>query len=213
MSLVCRSCGVGLGVCQIRLTTVSLTWRCVGIGVCQRSLTSLSLTWHRVGMSVCQRRLTTLSLTWLCVGLGVCQDRLVTECTCGDGDAVDAAIADGASVNDVGSRRLGDSVTPLVAAIGNRNGPVVAVLLAHGADPNGDNVMFTAVTAGTVDILRQVGADRVAPSTYTHRRTHTNTRTHTYTHKHTYTYTCTHTYSHTYAHTYTHIYAHTQAQT
>ena len=88
------------------------------------------------------------------------QDRLVTACTNGDTDAVAAALADGAIVNDAGSRLSGDSVTPLAAAIENARGTIVETLLAHGADPNGDNAMYKAVTVGSADILRQVGTHR-----------------------------------------------------
>ena len=81
--------------------------------------------------------------------------RLVTACTTGDLPSVRAAVADGASVNEPGSvEGVYDAVLPLTAAVERKHHDVVVWLLSHGADPNGDKVLYYTATASTPAILQ-----------------------------------------------------------
>jgi len=88
--------------------------------------------------------------------------RLATACSNGDILSAKAAIADGASVNDK-ARPLGwvVSMVPLCAAVYRRHVSVVIMLLYHGADPNGDEVMWWgALTAPEIlQLLIDAGGD------------------------------------------------------
>ena len=81
-------------------------------------------------------------------------------CYHGDLPSVRSAIAEGASVNDPGrvAPASGPSwqwpVRPLYAAIYKRADDVVVHLLAHGADPNGANVVWAGAYFGTPRILQ-----------------------------------------------------------
>ena len=90
-------------------------------------------------------------------------DRLTSACVNGDLSSVEAAVADGASVNETGT--LPGSVTtllPLAAAVWYSRHDVVAWLLSHGADPNGDSVMYYGAhdsTAAILQLLIDAGGD------------------------------------------------------
>ena len=90
-------------------------------------------------------------------------DRLATACFTGDTPSVHAAIAAGASVNGKGrAPRWTYSRLPLYAAVAGKHHDVVVLLLQHGADANGDNVMSAAVCLSTPEILQlliDVGGD------------------------------------------------------
>ena len=75
-------------------------------------------------------------------------DRLVTACCNGDLPSVKAAVADGASVNEKGRDTNHRTGVPLVAAMESGHDDIVVWLLAHGADPNGADVMSCGVTYG-----------------------------------------------------------------
>ena len=89
--------------------------------------------------------------------------RLVTACWNGDLPSAEAAVADGASVNEKGRAPFWvDTVPPLRAAVFRQRHDVVVWLLSLGADPNGDNVMScgTAIsTAGILQLLIDAGGD------------------------------------------------------
>ena len=90
-------------------------------------------------------------------------DRLVTACDMGDLPSAKAAIADGASVNAWGSAPgWDDPDLPLRVAVAMEHHDVVVLLLSHGADPNGDHVMYSAVgwsTAGILQLLIDAGGN------------------------------------------------------
>ena len=69
-------------------------------------------------------------------------DRLAAACHAGDLLSAQAALADGASVNEKGvpTGNYDEPVVPLYAAVFNGDLPTVLWLLARGADPNGDQV-------------------------------------------------------------------------
>ena len=82
-------------------------------------------------------------------------DRLVTACANGDLPSAKAAVADGASINAVGrAPGLLGSVLPLAAAVDSKHHDVVVWLLLHGADPNGDLVMYYGAFRSTAAILQ-----------------------------------------------------------
>ena len=89
--------------------------------------------------------------------------RLVTACGKGDFRAAEAAIADGASVNEAGTApHWGGAVLPLVTALHSQRDDVVVWLLSRGADPNGDRVMCYGVgcgTAASLQLLIDAGGD------------------------------------------------------
>ena len=88
-------------------------------------------------------------------------DRLCTACWIGDLPAADAAIADGAIVNDEGRAPGWDSILPLYAALVQQHRDIVLWLLCgHGADPNGDEVMWAAAcyAAARPQLQQHVGA-------------------------------------------------------
>ena len=80
-------------------------------------------------------------------------DRLVTACVNGDLPRVIAAVADGASVNEKGEKPDWGEAVPLVAAVHERHRDIVVWLLSHGADPNGDWVMYDCVRYSTSELL------------------------------------------------------------
>ena len=81
--------------------------------------------------------------------------RLSTACASGDLPSAKAAVADGASVNEKGRvPGWGGSVLPLTTAVSERHFEVVVWLLSHGADPNGDKVMFHNAYNSTATILQ-----------------------------------------------------------
>ena len=80
-------------------------------------------------------------------------DRLVTACEKGDLPSAKAAIADGASVNDEGRSTWGFSGLPMRAAVAEQHHDVVVWLLSHGADANGDVVMWNGTCYSTTAIL------------------------------------------------------------
>ena len=90
-------------------------------------------------------------------------DRLVAACAVGDLPSAKAAVADGASVNGQGMASGWDPLLPLTAAAALRHRhDVVVWLLSHGADPNGDEVMFCGArlsTAAILQLLIDVGGD------------------------------------------------------
>ena len=89
-------------------------------------------------------------------------DRLAMACYKGDLPSAKAAVADGASVNEKG-RALGWGVDlPLVPAVDQRHHDVVVWLLSHGADPNGEGVMWYGAwysTAAILQLLIDAGGD------------------------------------------------------
>ena len=89
-------------------------------------------------------------------------DRLVTACLRGDLLSAVAAVADGSSVNGKGVLPGWSAVLPLTVAVASKQLDVVAWLLSHGADPNGDTVMTTGArhsTAAILQLLIDVGGD------------------------------------------------------
>ena len=82
-------------------------------------------------------------------------DRLATAGWSGDLPSVEAAIADGASVNEEGLAP-GWTVTlpPLAVAAFKKHDAVVVWLLSHGADPNGSAVMYHCIWHCTADMLQ-----------------------------------------------------------
>ena len=92
------------------------------------------------------------------------QDRLSTACYDGEVRLAEAAIRDGASVNAKGHAPEWNSVPvlPLVPAVYRKLARVVVLLLKHGADANGEGVMWTAAYHSTPVILQHlidVGGD------------------------------------------------------
>ena len=88
-------------------------------------------------------------------------DRLVATCWSGDLPSAIAAVADGASVNEKGRATRGMWL-PLAASAFTKRHDVVVWLLSHGADPNGDYVMFSAAyhsTAATLQLVIDAGGD------------------------------------------------------
>ena len=90
-------------------------------------------------------------------------DRLVLACYNGDLLSAAAAIAEGASVNEPGKApRWHGTVLPLAAVVRRRLHDVAVWLLSHGADPNGDEVMFHGAyrsTAAILQLLIDAGGD------------------------------------------------------
>ena len=89
-------------------------------------------------------------------------DRLVAACSRGDLLSVQAAVADGASVNEKGETP-GDLHTyrPLTQAVMCRHDDVVVWLLAQGADPSGDGVLEVCACRSpkTLQLLVDAGGD------------------------------------------------------
>ena len=86
-------------------------------------------------------------------------DRLVTACLYGDLRSAKAAVADGASVNEKGrSAPWVDPAPPLAAAVNRRHYDVVVWLLSHGADVNGDHVLWNGAVHSTAAILQLIDA-------------------------------------------------------
>ena len=88
----------------------------------------------------------------------VLSSRLVTACSNSDIDGVAAAIADGACVNAKGKVQRepsfnGGSV-PLALSARRRHLEAVVLLLSHGADPNGHDVMFYGLYYSTPTIFQ-----------------------------------------------------------
>ena len=81
-------------------------------------------------------------------------DRLAMACWNGDLASVKAAVADGASVNEKGKSPHGWEVHPCAAAVSRQHHDVVVWLLSHGADPNGDKVVYYGAYDSTVAILQ-----------------------------------------------------------
>ena len=81
-------------------------------------------------------------------------DRLVAACQHGDFVAAKAAIDAGATDNapgtPPGSR---EGTLPLALAAFNNHSALIRLLLYHGADPNGDNVMYECSYFGLPDTL------------------------------------------------------------
>ena len=66
-----------------------------------------------------------------------------------------AAVANGASVNEEGkATAFSSKELPLNAAVYNDHDDVVVWLLSHGADPNGDAVMWCGAACSTADMLQ-----------------------------------------------------------
>ena len=89
-------------------------------------------------------------------------DRLVTACYDGDLPSAEAAVADGASVHEKGMDQWGSTWLPLAIAVNKQNHAVVAWLLSHGADPNGDEVVYSGAfrsTAAILQLLIDAGGD------------------------------------------------------
>ena len=82
--------------------------------------------------------------------------RLVSACRDNDLPSAQAAIADGASINDWEEQKpAGVSVPgPLKTAVMSKQRDLVAFLLSHGADPNRSDVMYCSVRESTPDILQ-----------------------------------------------------------
>ena len=84
-------------------------------------------------------------------------DRLVAACCNGDLPSAEAAVADGASVNERGKAPDWDGfLLPLAAAAGYEHHDVVVWLLLHGADPNGDEVMKYGACHSAAAILQRL---------------------------------------------------------
>ena len=81
-------------------------------------------------------------------------DRLATACWNGDLLTAKAAVADGASVHDLGMVPTQGRKGPLEAAVTRKHHDVVVWLLSQGADPNGHKVMACAAYISTTDILQ-----------------------------------------------------------
>ena len=82
----------------------------------------------------------------------------------GDLPSAKAAVADGASVNEEGTASgVGFySALPLVAAVEKKKYDVVVWLLSHGADPNGNRLIFNGAfnsTAAIFQLLIDAGGD------------------------------------------------------
>ena len=80
-------------------------------------------------------------------------DQLVVACLHGDLLSAQAAVAEGASINDEGHYH-GDVVLPLKVAAMSQHTAVVVWLLSLFGDPNGESVMGCGACYGTSDILR-----------------------------------------------------------
>ena len=81
--------------------------------------------------------------------------QLVSACVRGDVLACEAAVASGACVNEAAIvTDASDPILPLYAAVRNGRHDVVVWLLSHGADPNGDRVMWAAAADDAADTLR-----------------------------------------------------------
>ena len=82
-------------------------------------------------------------------------DRLVTACWSGDLRAAQVALVDGASVNEQGRSPSWPGLSlPLALAVQFKQLRVVVWLLARGADPNGDQVMYFGAHFSTEVILQ-----------------------------------------------------------
>ena len=89
-------------------------------------------------------------------------DRLTTACYLGDVHSAEAALEDGASVNEPGNApcwRLGG--LPLHAAARSCSVELTVWLLQRGADPNGDRVMWSGAWYSTLvlQLLLDAGGD------------------------------------------------------
>ena len=95
-------------------------------------------------------------------------DRLVQGCRMGDLARVEAAISDGANVNELAARnRTGkdaseSEVSPVWVAIKHGHYDVVVWLLSHGADP-GARIYPCVSTPAIMQLLVDVGADLNEP--------------------------------------------------
>ena len=82
-------------------------------------------------------------------------DSLAAACFNGDLPSAEAAVADGASVNEDGcAPDWAGTELPLAVAVLNKHFDVVVWLLSHGADSNGDRVMWSGATYSTSAILQ-----------------------------------------------------------
>ena len=90
------------------------------------------------------------------------QSRLVDAADRGDFTAAQAALSDGANVNDEGLTVHGVSSTPLVAAVRSGHRALTLRLLQLGADVSTAAVLHSAVSFGSfelVQLLFNAGAD------------------------------------------------------
>ena len=85
---------------------------------------------------------------------GPLADLLVGACWYGELRSAKAAVADGADVNEEGTASSWLGLLPLAAAVRKKRDDVVVWLLSHGADPNGDKVLYHALQYSTVAILQ-----------------------------------------------------------
>ena len=81
-------------------------------------------------------------------------DRLATACSKGDLVSAQAAVADGASVNEKGAVSGWRSAAPLEAATFSGRRDAVAWLLSLNADPNAPSVMCYGVTYSSPEVLQ-----------------------------------------------------------
>ena len=89
-------------------------------------------------------------------------DRLVTACDNNDVPSAQAAVGDGACVNEAGMNEDGWTWFPLAVAVYEKHVDVVVWLLSQGADPNGDNVMYYGAchsAPGILQLLIDAGGD------------------------------------------------------
>ena len=87
---------------------------------------------------------------------------LSMACANSDLPSAKAAVAAGASVNENGWVPWGGMVLPLRAAVLRQHYDLVVLLLSHGADPNGDQVMHHGAyysTAAILQLLIDAGGD------------------------------------------------------
>ena len=97
----------------------------------------------------------TSQIAWMSMSTACLSERLVTACLAGDLSAAKAAVADGASVHAKGA--VPDALVPrfpLHAAVQSSDFDTVLWLLAQGADPNAEFVMFRAACYSTPAILQ-----------------------------------------------------------
>ena len=81
-------------------------------------------------------------------------DQLVAACSNGDIWAAKGLIDVGAVVNDKGSSSYNGLTLPLAAAVFQEHYSCVVLLLSHGADPNGEKVMYYGAWSSTSAIFQ-----------------------------------------------------------